>query len=578
MGPGRPFGTDFDKATAAGVRIHRLETGATGGRSAPCCVIPTRNRMARSVAVPFEGRAGVAPADALLRRGRSPSRPLLARLLAVFVALGASGAAGLAGEPPAGGAPQPAATEAPASAPVATPEVLAARQRAVRERMARLENRMLELSRLLAETEPEKAERLRDTLEQVGRRQLRTRLEKLSALLEGEQLSEADREQGAVLRDLSSLMELLTSSLNELDRLRERRKQLEALKKQVAELLDEQRRVLYRTQQVGKALQRQVGPAEPAPRHAGESESPPEEQMRQQIRRLEELQNELQRRAGQLQAAMKQQPSGAAEPTPGQDQMQAARENMQQATDELGQQSPQSAQEPQKKALDAMQQAVDRLEQNLRQMREDEREQTLAALETRLQGLLSQEKRVRESVGDLLERDAAAWGRVEDLQVAEAGTLHNEARQQAEATLRILVDEGTTVVVPEMLRQIVEDMGAVSGDLATDGGAGLSEAAARLDDIIGQLEEILAAVGRQRDADAEAQQPKQQQQGQQGTRPLLARSAELKLLRSAQVRINRRTAALAEAADGRAIAAAARRLAERQKRLADQAARMYESK
>lgn len=456
------------------------------------------------------------------------------------------------------------------------PAGLSERQRAIKDRVERLENRMLELSRLLAESQPEKAERLRDTLDLAGRRRVRLKIERLIELLDERQLSAADQRQGELIADLTALMELLTSSLNELDRLREQRERLEALQRQISEMIDEQRRLLYQTQRAAAEAQREQGEPEPAlPEASPSRESAQAESLRSQIRRLEELQRRLERGAAQVAGEMMP-GAGRPETAPGQDAMEQAGQRMRAAGDQLGRQSPDSAQREQHEAINQMQQAVDELEESLRQLRQEEREETLAALETRLQALLDQERRVREAVAALQQRQAAQqWTRLEELQASEAHTLQRETTDEARATLRILLDEGTTVVVPELMRQLVEDMESVVIRLERSDVSAFTTGV--LDDIIAQLEEILAAVERQRDADAEAPPPQAQPQNRDGSQPLLARSAELRLLRGSQVRINERTdevAATTDAPRGE-TEALAQRLAERQERLAEQARRMY---
>ncbi len=446
---------------------------------------------------------------------------------------------------------------------------LVERQRAVRERLARLENRMLELASLLARSEPEKAERLRDTLDMAGARQVRRKLDDLLGILERGALSEADATQQVVLGDLAAMLELLTSSLNELDRLREERQRLAALQQTVRELLEQQRRLLYQTQRAREQAARKQGLDEPA--EAGDpsrEQSDEADETRRMINRLEELQRELQQQTG---AAAEDFPQPAEEGTerfPGEQSLEQAEQRMQEAADQLGQQQPGEAEPQQVEAMNQMQQTVDRLEETLRQLRQEEREETLAALAARLKTLLSQERRVQETVAALRAEDVAEWARLQELQLAEARTLHGEALTEMDATVRILIEEGTSIVIPDLLQEVQIDMQQVAGRLARSavdaGTAGL------LDDIVAALEELLAAVEQQQDKDAEPP-PDGQQQGMQqdGPRPLFNRSAELKLLRSSQVRINRRTS---EAGPG-----AARDLSRRQLRLADQARRLSEA-
>ena len=110
-----------------------------------------------------------------------------------------------------------------------------------------------------------------------------------------------------------------------------------------------------------------------------------------------------------------------------------------------------------------------------------------------------------------------------------------------------------------------------------------------LDDIITQLEEILAAVEKKRQENQKQNDQEQQPQEQQeGPQPLLPTSAELKLMRSSELRLMERmpeetipagddpTQAHASADAQRAQTT--RDLADRQRQLADLARKMNERK
>jgi len=440
-----------------------------------------------------------------------------------------------------------------------SPASLAERQRLIRDRVQRLESSMLKLSSLLAESEPAKAERLRDALKHVGSHRIKARLEELSQLLETDQLSEADRQQELLLADLDALLTLLTSSLNEVERRRAERQRLEALKRTIRTLLDEQTQILYRTQHVEQRVEQ-----------GGEVSKDVAEMLRQ----LERLQREAQRQADELQRDM-QEPDQQEHAAPGSPQVGRAAEHMRRSADALGESQPGTAKQDQQDALEQLQQALDELDDALRQVRREESEETLAALEARFRSMLTRERRVHTAAVGLDEKGAEEWTRVDRLQLVEAAEMQHEVREDCLATRRILVDEGTTVIVPELLGQMAADMADVAARL--DRSDTSPETQAVLADIIALLEEVLQAVERKREEDARLEQ----QGGQQASdrpRPLLPGSAELKLLRSSQERLNERTLELgvSQAAldDGQTLTM--QRLSERQRRLAELARRMNE--
>ncbi|HUU94568.1 MAG TPA: hypothetical protein VM487_02425, partial [Phycisphaerae bacterium] len=235
------------------------------------------------------------------------------------------------------------------------------------------------------------------------------------------------------------------------------------------------------------------------------------------------------------------------------------------------------AQSRQQAALEQLQQALNEVDDALRQVRREEMEETLATLEARFKRMLEREKQVRDLVLALHEKGAGNWDRSEQQQLAEAADTQRQVAEDCGLTLRILLDEGTTVIVPELVRQLVGDMTEVGDQLAQ---GDTSDAVCRLlDDIVELLEEIVAAIEAKRDANARSADQNGQGQPGDGSRALLPRSAELRLLRRAQIRINERTVALSaagapEAQDSRAERM--ERLSARQRRLGELAHRMHD--
>ena len=437
----------------------------------------------------------------------------------------------------------------PASRPAQAP--LLERQRLIRERVRELESRMVKLTRMLSRSEPEKAQRLRDALEFAGRKRVRARVEQIAALVERGELGEAERAQVGLLRDLDALLARMTSSLNDAERRRTLRRKLQAFKQTLRGTIEAQTRLLMRTRD------RASRPAEPR--------TPRSEPT------LERDQRELRRRVRQLRSNMHDDEDTAGMTAPATKPMDEAAEQMRRAAEALAKRAPAKADPAEQEALDRLQQALDALEQALRQVRREEREETLAALETRITSMLVRERDIRAAVERVAGVDADKRGRLERMQITEAVGKQAAVRSDCEVTLRILLDEGTTVIVPELLRQTAGDMGTVAERLDR---SDVSAPTRRLvEDIIASLEEILHAVEKKQQQDAE-RAPGGGQQGEDQTSPLLPGSAELKLLRAAQLRINRRTTELARAdADKDVIA---RKLAGRQRRLAELARKMNE--
>lgn len=461
------------------------------------------------------------------------------------------------------------AQSAPPSSTTKAP--LADRQREVLSRVQRLESTMLKLTKLLAEGEPEKAERMKDALDLAGKRQIKGRVEALVQLLQREKLGDADTQQSALIKDLEALLQTLTNPANELDARRAEREKLEALKRSIRTLMDEQTQHLYRTQQVEKRRQE----AEAAGKSAAETG--------EMLDKLEEMQRQTERKTAELQREMLPKPDEQKPTRPGADQMREASEQMREAADKMGQDKPADAKKSEQQALEKLQQALDELDDALRQVRKEEMDETLSAIETRLRDLLAREKMVRETIRPLESKATADFSRAEQAQIVEATTNQKKVAEDCAQVLRIVVDEGTTVIVPELLKQLSADMAFASERLDHSQADGVT--ARLLDDIITQLEEILAAVEKRREQNREEENQPQPDQPQpdQGPKPLLPTSAELKLLRSAQVRINERMPATQDAAEAQpaptpGAAAEMQRLSTRQTQLVDLARRMNERK
>ena len=523
-------------------------------------------------------------------------------------------------------------------------QTLTQRQATLQKGIAAFEQRMQRLAKLLAEDEPEKAEKLRDALAQSRERRIDRKLRELVTLLKSLQFSDAEKQQEVVLSDLEQILTILTETLGDLDLKRQRRERLAAMRRRIRTLIQEQSENLFRTRglqsdaeraeelekiaselekieesqselregaqdQQGQDAQRrerqqeledrtrqaadklkkmseaeQDRPAESgaaqqaekaaeAMQQAGrqmeggqeqearQSQEEAEEKLRRAIRRLreerdrledeqrareiEEKQRELERKAGELENEMRK---GArdSDRVPGRKNIGKAREQMQRAADRMGEKSPEQSERSQEAAVDELQQALDRLEEALRQMRNEELEETLAALEVRFKRMLASEEEIQASVQELNEKDAGQWRRVEQMRLAESGKLQNEVAQSCRTVQRIIVQEGTTVIFPEIVSQLAEDMEEIAklldvGDLSCD-------TQALLAGVIDILREIVAAIETNRDNMQNRNQNQQQQQQQQGDQqqPLLPDSAELKLLRSRQIGLNRRTAALGD--------------------------------
>ena len=429
---------------------------------------------------------------------------------------------------------------------------LTERQQAVRGQIQQLETRMLLLTRLLAESEPDKVQRLREALDWCGRKHVKQRIERLVQLLQTDQLSAAESEQEALLADLEAMLTRLADTADDFERMRAERERLEGFKRSIRALLERQLDQLYRTQtaQADRAA----------------------------IRPLERRQRAIEREAADLGAEMKA-AARDSQSTPGQRQVSHARQNMREAADRLAELQPKQAEIRQRDALEQLQRALDELDDALRQVRREELAETLTALEARFKSMLARQQQVRSAVVTLRARDVDSWTHNDQMRLAEAFETQQSVAEDCAEVTRILVSEGTTVVLPELTGQLVVDMNELVDRL--DRTDVTSETEGLLDQVIAMLEEIAAAIEKRSNQDLEQMMRLPTGGSLDESNPaLLRRSAELKLLRSAQLQINQRTLERAQIVKPLSdqYQDMLTRLAERQRLLVELARRMNERK
>ncbi|MBM4017190.1 MAG: hypothetical protein FJ288_02505 [Planctomycetes bacterium] len=224
---------------------------------------------------------------------------------------------------------------------------------------------------------------------------------------------------------------------------------------------------------------------------------------------------------------------------PGQQSVQQARQAMQQASQQHRQQNPQQAAGHQQRSIDELRRALEEIEQALAQLRDEDREELLAALEAWFREVLQRHRPVTAATIDLeAARARRDWTRADRLRLADAAEEERLLADLVRKALEILVEDGTTVIFPKVVSQLADDMQNVHGLLAAERTDAYTQALEK--EIEQTLEELIAALERAR-REQPPQQGQQAQQGRPPRQPLVPNSAELKLLKSAQLRVNQRT-------------------------------------
>jgi len=249
----------------------------------------------------------------------------------------------------------------------------------------------------------------------------------------------------------------------------------------------------------------------------------------------------------------------------------AAEKRMRRAEERLAEASRREARDEQERAIEELENARAELQEILRQLREEEVERLLVRLEARVREMLRLQTGVLTETRRLAVDARDAADRSRQLEVARLGREQAEVGIAATRALAVVRDDGTAVAIPQALEQVRDDAEQAASRLARGDAAaatiGIQE------DIVAGLEELLAALERaQQDPQAAQQAGAGGRAPEPGDQPLVDALAELKMLRSLQVRVNTRTGRFArllgdgvEEAEEPELRDALGRLAERQR-------------
>lgn len=250
-----------------------------------------------------------------------------------------------------------------------------------------------------------------------------------------------------------------------------------------------------------------------------------------------------------------QQPEGDQQPqdpkqqkTPGRKQLEESRDAMQRAIEELKKQQRDNASKEQDEAIRKLMEAKEKIEEILRQLREEEQKLMLAALEARFKKMLAAQliiyhDTVRLSKADESEK-ASVQARAVKLSQAEQDVLID-----ADKALVLLKEEGSSIAFPESVAGIRQDVQTLVGWLRDAKVGELTQAVEK--DVIEALEELIEALQKEMEkSDEDKKKQQQQPQNQEDSPPLVDQLAELKMLRSLQLRVNRRTKQLSRTFEG----------------------------
>ncbi len=277
------------------------------------------------------------------------------------------------------------------------------------------------------------------------------------------------------------------------------------------------------------------------------------EELEQELKKLIELpnyeeqaqkQDDTTGKTEELLKKMEQQGGGGQKgtPSPGQSEVEQAKRAMQQASRNLRNRSSRDANADQKEAVERLQKAKKDLEDALRQLREEMQLMLLEAMERRFGAMLQKQRQIsKDTIAlNLRLRQSKEPSRADLDSAARLSAGEGELASEADKALEILKEEGSTVVIPEIVLDLKADLDSLSGMLAKLATDEYTQQIQR--DVETTLEQLLRVI--------QEEMKRRDQQGQGGGGDpmegdqednLLPTSAELKMLKEMQVQVNRRT-------------------------------------
>ncbi|QDU01384.1 hypothetical protein V6x_10640 [Gimesia chilikensis] len=288
--------------------------------------------------------------------------------------------------------------------------------------------------------------------------------------------------------------------------------------------------------QQGKSDQNQKSsPQEKSPQQGQQSQQQQQQQSQQQ-----QSQEQQQSQQGQQKQSPQSESQQQQQKTPGREELEKARQEMEKAIEELKKQQKENASKHQDEAIRKLTEAKEKLEEMLRQLREEERELKLAAMEARLQKILAQQKRVYAgtlSIDQVPEQERNSRHTARAVQLSREQTMIGT---EVDKAILMIKDEGSSVAFGEALTEVREDVQSVSYRLNQTKVGTLTQEIEQ--DIISTLEEMIEALQKEMEkSEDEKKQQQQQQQGAPKDKSLVDMLAEVKMLRSMQLRVNNRT-------------------------------------
>jgi hypothetical protein len=248
-------------------------------------------------------------------------------------------------------------------------------------------------------------------------------------------------------------------------------------------------------------------------------------------------QGEIASDTGKLAETMKKGTDG--KPMGGQESVAGASKSAGSAAGKMSQGQAGGANADQKKTAEQLRQAQQQLQEEIAELEERSKAEKLARIEQRLEKVLEKQKVITAQTRTTWDdRDAgeAPYDREAEQTLLDNARKEGQLADEVERVLKLLKEEGTTIIFPEILEDVHSDLNDVQKRLASKDPGPLTQSTQQ--EIERTLEELINAV-----RDELSKGPGRAQggggQGQGGNKkpPLIPPIAELRMLRLKQVRI-----------------------------------------
>jgi hypothetical protein len=476
--------------------------------------------------------------------------------------------------------PEPS-NEKPA-ADAASADKLALEEQRIADKYKHLEEVMLQMAELSAQTDSRRAALLKKAIAQSKDQLIAVRIERLIEFLEKDQLSPAIENQTQLDQELRGLLEMLLSE-NRAKRIQSEKARLREYLKRLGNILKQEKDVQARTAdrddvkllagQQGKIAEKTGGLAKDIQTNEEgglqKAEGGEENNSDDKNKGRGQNQGESQQGKDQARKEVQDQQNDDQSGNPARKRLDAAQKRMDEARKKLEKAQHEGAAKDQEEAVKELEQAKAELEQILRQLREEEVQRVLAMLEARFRKMLEMQRDVYDGTVRLDKIPPAERTHNHEIESSRLSGKEMQIVVEVDKTLLILREDGTTVAFAEAADQMRSDMQQLVERLSQ---AKVSQVTQGIElDIIATLEEMIDALKKVQ-KDLEKNQIKPKPQSGQEDSPLVDKLAELKMIRALQMRINTRTERYSklvegEQAENAELVDALKRLAERQQRV-----------